>query len=86
MQILVKIFEDFDNFEFGIPINKSEFLHSFLWHFMESTTRCKFEFSKNLEDMYNEKIIEYNMAIERHFYVSIVKALGIVCTDRKRFD
>lgn len=51
VQILNRVLDEFNNFDLGIPINKSEFLHSFLWHFMESTTRCKFEFSKNLEEL-----------------------------------
>lgn len=72
IQILVKevlnpILVEFDNFDKGIPMNKSEFIHSFLYQFMEGTSRCKFDFEANIDDMLAEKVTEYNETLEKHF-------------------
>jgi len=56
--VLLPILEEFDQFEKGLKMNKSEFVHSFIWHFMEGTTRCKFDFNANIEDMLAEKQTE----------------------------
>lgn len=78
--------EEFNNFEKGIPTNTSEFLHSFLFHFMESVSRCKFDFEVNIDEMLAEKVTEYQETLEKHFYVSIVKSMGLICTDKKKFE
>jgi len=66
-EVLTPILAEFNNFEKGLPLNKSEFIHSFMFHFMEATVRCKFDFVANIDDMLAEKVTEYNETLEKHF-------------------
>lgn len=34
---------------------------------MEATSRCKFDFEANIDDMLAEKVTEYNETLEKHF-------------------
>jgi len=83
------VLEDWDRkeevFKFGIPLTKSEFIHNFTYFFLESV-RHNLDFSIDMDEQLQEPQQLFNAALERHLFLAVVKALGLVLTDRKRFE
>jgi len=82
--ILQKVLNEFDKFTYEISINKSEFIHTFIFHFHESTK--DFQMNLDFDNLLNDEIIRFNTNLEKHFFCAIVKSIGILIKDRKGFD
>jgi hypothetical protein len=50
------------------------------------STRNNIDFEANVDDMLQEDQHKFNNNLEKHLYLSLVKSLGLVLTDRKKFE